>query len=490
MSNKFQFDNVIEKLDAAANAVYAAQDTLVRDVTDALSKLHNHILDPDAHGFTDPDSFFRKLLDQIIKDGISNSVSGGSLQEVLNTVSADITRITNTLDAHTSNRSNPHNVTKEQLGLSNIPNSVSDSVTSDSNSQLATSKAVKTAYDLAYAAVKRAGDTMTGNLFIKKDLPVYGVADTGLNTNVAPSADTYRKFFSILDRNNIEIGGMEGVYLKNKSGGYRLFASKVVGGTTKRGYLGIYTDLNGNAYTEAPQPPTNDTSTKIATTNWVQNTIKTRMETDVVVATTKKAGMVKPDGTTIMIKADGTIYVDKISVATTTTAGTVIPDNVTIKIDAAGKIRVDAKEEIVGSAIVKRRADGQINGTVTGNAHWADLAEVYHSSEELKAGEIVTVGYGNKEGAICKASSNDFVLGVVSEKPAITLNLKEIKLENRYPIARVGIVRVLVKGWVAKGDPIRVSDIPGVGISAEYHTNIHAIESSYSSGIKLVKCII
>ena len=59
---------------------------------------------------------------------------------------------------HAMARNNPHSVTKSQVGLSNIPNSISDSVTNDSSSILATSKAVRKTYDRASLALNTANN--------------------------------------------------------------------------------------------------------------------------------------------------------------------------------------------------------------------------------------------------------------------------------------------------------------------------------------------
>lgn len=73
----------------------------------------------------------------------------------------------NTLDTllggfstHEANTSNPHQVTKTQVGLSEIPNAVSDSVSLASSLTLATSKAVKTAYDKAVEAFNIATEAL------------------------------------------------------------------------------------------------------------------------------------------------------------------------------------------------------------------------------------------------------------------------------------------------------------------------------------------
>jgi len=58
-----------------------------------------------------------------------------------------------TWNAHAENTSNPHSVTKAQVGLGNLPNAKSDSITLDSSDTLATSKAVKAENDALAAHV-------------------------------------------------------------------------------------------------------------------------------------------------------------------------------------------------------------------------------------------------------------------------------------------------------------------------------------------------
>jgi len=83
-------------------------------------------------------------------DGDLNKIEAGLaavIAEMIASASPDLSGIT----SHIGNKSNPHAVTKSQIGLGNLPNAKSDSVSSNSSSQLATSKAVKTAYDKAAA---------------------------------------------------------------------------------------------------------------------------------------------------------------------------------------------------------------------------------------------------------------------------------------------------------------------------------------------------
>ncbi|RAJ75543.1 hypothetical protein CLV59_109157 [Chitinophaga dinghuensis] len=77
------------------------------------------------------DSFFHKLEDVID----INNVSG--LRTLLN-AKADYEQ----LQSHLGDKANPHAVTKAQVGLSNIPNNISDAIDLNQNDTLATSAAV------------------------------------------------------------------------------------------------------------------------------------------------------------------------------------------------------------------------------------------------------------------------------------------------------------------------------------------------------------
>lgn len=64
--------------------------------------------------------------------------------------------ITTKVDEHASNKTNPHGVTKAQVGLGNVPNyPATSSVTDASNSKLATAGAVKQAYDKGVEGLNR-----------------------------------------------------------------------------------------------------------------------------------------------------------------------------------------------------------------------------------------------------------------------------------------------------------------------------------------------
>lgn len=67
--------------------------------------------------------------------------------------------------------------------------------------------------------------------------------------------------------------------------------------------------------------------------------MRAALAAEVTPATTATAGIVKPDGTTIAVAADGTISsMSTVSPATTAVAGIVKPDGTTIAVDANGGI--------------------------------------------------------------------------------------------------------------------------------------------------------
>ena len=86
------------------------------------------------------------------------------LQKLADTVSKLITKVddeseniskaADKLRQHETVQSNPHNTTKAQIGLGSLPNAKSDSTSSDSSDQLATSRAVKNVRDYARELVR------------------------------------------------------------------------------------------------------------------------------------------------------------------------------------------------------------------------------------------------------------------------------------------------------------------------------------------------
>lgn len=102
---------------------------------------------------------------------------GGAASEALDTIKElgdalldqgdAVTVITNNIAEHKANKSNPHGVTKAQIGLSNVPDyAFTSSVSDASNTKFAAAGAVKKAYDLALTKITKAqGD----NYYLARD---------------------------------------------------------------------------------------------------------------------------------------------------------------------------------------------------------------------------------------------------------------------------------------------------------------------------------
>lgn len=145
-----------------------------------------------------------------------------------------------------------------------------------------------------------------------------------------------------------------------------------------------------------------------------------------------------------------------------------------------------AWEDNISSTVVARDSTGDIRastfrGTAT-QAYYADLAEKYLADKPYAIGTVMTVGGIAEVTAV--TTSDCYVIGVVSEKPAYMMNSD---LEGGTYIALVGRVPVLVEGYIVKGDPIWPSkDGRGSGISNGKAPFAIALES----GFDIVECIV
>ena len=115
-----------------------------------------------------------------------------------------------------------------------------------------------------------------------------------------------------------------------------------------------------------------------------------------------------------------------------------------------------------GSEQFQANGTWTFNKTIQGtalNALWGDLAEIYecHPDAALVPGTVVKLG-GKYE--ITKTQKNDrHAFGVISTKPGVVLNKKELKGQK---IALVGRVPVRVIGQINKFDKLTTSYVPGI----------------------------
>ena len=94
-----------------------------------------------------------------IPNAISSSTSDNS-EDILATT-ALTHELAEIITQHTQESENPHNVTKEQLGLGDIPNGVSDNINTDSSDFLATTKLTHTLYTTLNSSKSNVGHTHT-----------------------------------------------------------------------------------------------------------------------------------------------------------------------------------------------------------------------------------------------------------------------------------------------------------------------------------------
>lgn len=112
---------------------------------------------------------------QLINKDYTQSSSWATVGDAdnLNSLDSKIQANTSNISSHTSDTSNPHKVTKEQLGLGNVDN------TSDSDKPIST--ATQDALD---GKVSKSGDTMTGTLVVNdlsSDVTINITGKTGVN---------------------------------------------------------------------------------------------------------------------------------------------------------------------------------------------------------------------------------------------------------------------------------------------------------------------
>ena len=130
---------------------------------------------------------------------------------------AQVQDVQDNLDAHTGNTSNPHNVTKAQVGLGNVDNLAP--------ADMPVSTATQTALN---DKVDKTGDVMTGSL-------------TATTLTAGTDTDVIGTALSVI-RNNVEVGRID-----NNSSGLRVQARNGSLQLRGTGNTGISIDASGNA---------------------------------------------------------------------------------------------------------------------------------------------------------------------------------------------------------------------------------------------------
>ncbi len=135
----------------------------------------------------------------------------------------------------------------------------------------------------------------------------------------------------------------------------------------------------------------------------------------------------------------------------------------------------------------------QVFATAT-TALYADVAERFAADEVMEPGTVVELG-GTKEITKSRAELSDLVFGVISTKPAFTMNGGAGDNDTHPPVAMTGRVPVKVSGTIRKGDRL-VSAGNGLARAAQpgeatsFNVIGRALESKLSNDIGTVEAIV
>ena len=159
----------------------------------------------------------------------------------------------------------------------------------------------------------------------------------------------------------------------------------------------------------------------------------------------------------------------------------------TVKI---GSEDADGKSMANGSL----RVYGDIRADRVYNMAYADLAEGYIPGEDLEPGDIVEL---REDGKVYKAYSNGLpavIVGVVSDEYATCYGASKEELEegSKVAVALIGKVHVKIKGPVRIGEPVKINNIPGVGLPWSNNNIVvgKALETVEEDGMHKVLCLI
>lgn len=142
------------------------------------------------------------------------------------------------------------------------------------------------------------------------------------------------------------------------------------------------------------------------------------------------------------------------------------------------------------NTIAQRDASGNLtanvfNGRAT-SALYADLAEKYTTDVTYGVGTVVVVGESEQSETTQSTRVGQYVLGVISDKPAHVMNSEC----NGQAIALVGRVPVRIVGPIRKGDRIAASDVAGCAYASSVNSFGTALSTNSDMGEKLVECAI
>ena len=154
-------------------------------------------------------------------------------------------------------------------GIAATPNAVNKTYT------LAT-----TANNTANAAMPKAGGTFTGPVYNNSTYsssgtaPYYRTVTTSITKGTAPGESTGTYGFRITDSTGAIMSAIKNSYMTTKENRTDVIVRKGTDTSTTEGRISVGYNKDGNVFTYAPTPATGDNSTQIATTAFVNTTIK------------------------------------------------------------------------------------------------------------------------------------------------------------------------------------------------------------------------
>ena len=171
--------------------------------------------------------------------------------------------------------------------------------------------------------------------------------------------------------------------------------------------------------------------------------------------------------------------------------------NVTMLMESASSCSVKiGSEDADGKSMANGslRVYGDIRADRVYNMAYADLAEGYIPGEDLEPGDIVEI---REDGKVYKAYSNGLpavIVGVVSDEYAACYGASKEELEegSKVAVALIGKVHVKIKGPIRIGEPVKINNIPGVGLPWSNNNIVvgKALETVEGDGMHKVLCLI
>jgi len=368
-----------------------------------------------------------------------------------------------------------------------------DTLTSDSDTALATQQSIKAYVDSATSGISTNAITQSNSNVTVTDSGTGSItvtADGGLVATLNATDISFTKLTKIETDDGLQIGVDNDVTLTQNGADFTLK------NTTEDGNMYFNVNVGG-------------VDTTAMTIQGSTSTITVAQDLSVV-------GNLTVSGTTTQVNTTNTTIEDSLIVlnqgisntASTYDSGLLIErgtlTNVAMiwdeSLDEFAYINTTETGNTAGNVTISSYADIHYNeatGTAI-QAFYADLAERYESDQPLEPGDVVKIG-GEKEITKTSGYNDDEVFGVVSTNPALKMNA-EAGDDSTHPyIALSGRVPCKVVGEVIKGQRLISSEHPGVAVAApqDWKDTIHncaiigrALENKTHDGIGQIEIVV